>query len=51
MPALFAALTLIAGFVIGGLLVAVGHVFIGIVIVGSAIPVALVVWMKAGERY
>lgn len=51
MPALFALLTVIAGFVIGGILVAVGHVFIGIVIVGSSLPVALVVWMKAGERF
>jgi hypothetical protein len=51
MPALFALLTVIAAFIIGGIFIAVGHVFIGIVIVGSSIPVALVVWMKAGERF
>jgi hypothetical protein len=51
MPALFGLLTLLAGFVIGGILLAVGHPFIGVVIVGSSIPVGLVVWMKTGERF
>lgn len=51
MPALFGLLTLLAGFVVGGILMAVGHVFIGVVILGSSIPVALVVWMKTGERF
>jgi uncharacterized membrane protein len=48
-PIALAGLTLLAGFVVGLILMVVGHVFIGIMVAGVAIPVALVVWMVAGD--
>jgi hypothetical protein len=50
MPALIAVGTVIAGFVVGALLIAVDHVFIGVVVGLSAIPVAFVAWIMAGDR-
>ena len=49
MPLLMALGTIIAGFIIGGILLVLGHVFIGIMVAAVALPVALVVWIKAGE--
>jgi hypothetical protein len=50
-PGVIAALVLVGGFVAGALLVAMDIVLIGVVVAGAAIPVALVAWMLAGDRY
>jgi hypothetical protein len=48
--AVFVAIgTILAGFIVGGLLLAIGHVFLGIIVAAVALPLALVVWIKAGE--
>jgi hypothetical protein len=50
MPALLALGTIVAGFIVGGILIGVGHVFIGIIVACGAIPAALAVWITAGDR-
>jgi len=50
MPALAAFGTLVLGFIVGVILMASDHVFIGIIVAALAIPVALVVWITMGER-
>ena len=50
MPALIAVGTLIVGFAVGGLLIGLDHTFIGIVIALSAVPLAFVAWIMAGDR-
>jgi hypothetical protein len=49
--ALAALGTVVAGFVAGGILVAIGFVLIGIIVAFAALPVALVVFISFGERY
>jgi hypothetical protein len=39
----------VGGLIAGLILMVVGHVFIGIMVAGIAIPVALVVWVSAGD--
>jgi hypothetical protein len=51
MPALLALLTVVIGFVAAVVLIANDHVFIGIMLGLFAIPLALVVWMRVGDRY
>jgi hypothetical protein len=51
MPLLISLGTLILGFVVGVALIGTGHVFIGIMLACAAIPIALVAWIKAGERF
>jgi hypothetical protein len=43
--------TIAIGFVVGVVLVANEHVFIGIILALFAIPLGLVVWMRVGDRY
>jgi hypothetical protein len=50
MPALIAIGTLLVGFIVGALLIAVDHVFIGVVVGLSAVPLAFVAWIMAGDR-
>jgi len=42
--------TVIAGFIVGGALAASGHWVLGMAIGLAAVPVALVVWVMAGDR-
>ena len=49
--AVFAALgTVLAGFVIGGILMASDHLIIGMAVAFAALPMALAVWIKVGDR-
>jgi hypothetical protein len=50
MPELAAIGTFIVGFVVGVILMASDHLFIGIIVAAAAIPVALIVWITVGER-
>ena len=43
--------TVIAGFIVGGILIATGHVFLGIILGMAAIPLALVVGVGISSRY
>ena len=40
---------LVGGFVAGIILIALDHVFIGIIVAGAAIPVALAAWIVADD--
>jgi hypothetical protein len=51
MAALLGLVTIVIGFVVGVVLVANEHVFIGIILALFAIPLGLVVWMRVGDRY
>ncbi len=49
--AVLAALgTVLAGFIVGGILIGIGHVLIGVVIALAALPFALAVWIKVSDR-
>jgi hypothetical protein len=37
-------------FVVGGVLLALDHFFLGIVVALCGVPIAIVVWMAAGDR-
>jgi hypothetical protein len=50
-PLLIALGVLVAGFIAGGILLAMDFVLIGILVAGGAIPAALVAWITAGDRY
>lgn len=50
-PALLGCGTLILGFVVGVVLIALGFTLIGIIVACGAIPLALAVWMTAGDRF
>jgi hypothetical protein len=50
-PALIAVGVLLAGFILGGILMGAGRVLLGSVAACSAIPVALVAWITAGDKY
>jgi hypothetical protein len=50
MPELAAIGSFIVGFVVGIVLMALGHLFIGIIVAALAIPVALIVWITMGEK-
>ena len=50
MPLLLAALTAVAGFVIGAAIMLSDHVFIGMIIGLASLPVALAVWVMAQDR-
>ena len=49
MPLLLAALTALAGFVIGAAIMLADHVFIGMIIGLASLPVALAVWVMPGH--
>lgn len=49
-PALIAVGTLVVGFIVGALLIAIDHVFIGVIVGLSAVPLAFVAWIMAGDR-
>jgi hypothetical protein len=50
MPLLAAIGTLIAGFVVGVILITAGHTLLGIVLAFAAIPLALIAWVMVGDR-
>ena len=50
MPMLLALLTVLAGLVVGIVLIVGGHLFIGVVVCLSAFPVSLAVWMATNQR-
>jgi hypothetical protein len=50
-PALIAAGVLLGGFALSVLLFSVDLVFLGIVAAFTAIPLAFVTWVMAGDRY
>jgi hypothetical protein len=50
MPVLAALGVVIAGFIAGVILIAAGSVLIGICVAFAALPIALVVWIKASDR-
>jgi hypothetical protein len=50
MPILASLGTVLAGFVIGGILMATGHVVIGVAIMLAALPFGLAVWIKMSDR-
>ena len=47
-PILLALLTVLAGFVAGGILIGLDHVVIGIFVALGAIPAGLAVWVSVG---
>jgi hypothetical protein len=50
-PALIAAGVLLGGFALSVLLFSVDLVFLGIVAAFTAIPLAFMAWVMAGDRY
>jgi hypothetical protein len=44
-PALFGCLTILACLVAGVIIIATGHIFIGIIVAGASIPAGLIVWV------
>jgi hypothetical protein len=50
-PWLVALGVVAAGFVAGGLLVAMDRVLIGVVVAGAAIPIGFAAWVMAADRY
>lgn len=49
-PILLAFGVLLAGLVVGAILLAIDRPMLGMLLGFSAVPIALVVWMTAGER-
>ena len=50
MPALLALGALIGCIVAGGILMAIGITLIGLIVMVAGVPIALVVWVTAGDR-
>jgi hypothetical protein len=50
MPILAALGTVLLGFLIGGILIAAGHVVIGVAVAFAALPFGLAVWIKVSDR-
>jgi hypothetical protein len=50
-PWLIALGVFAAGFVAGGLLVAMDRVLLGVVVAGAALPIGFAAWVMAGDRY
>jgi hypothetical protein len=46
-PMLLAVGVLLAGFVVGAVVMAIGHPMLGMLLGFSAVPIALVVWLAA----
>jgi hypothetical protein len=40
----------VGGFIVGGILVAVGFEVIGVIVAAASLPVALVAWVVAADR-
>jgi len=49
-PILLAFGVLVAGLIVGAVLMAIGRPMLGMLLGFSAVPIALVVWVTAGER-
>ena len=41
----------VGGFIVGGILVAVGFEVIGVIVAAASLPVALVAWVVAAESF
>jgi hypothetical protein len=50
-PGLIAALVLVAGFIAAVVLFSLGFTLFGVIAAGASIPLALVAWVMAGDRY
>jgi hypothetical protein len=50
MPALIALGSLVGCIIAGGILLGLGVTLIGLIVMVAGVPIALVVWMTAGDR-